>query len=687
MQKTLPFLLLSLIAACGGGGGPARTHAIFDTETGNIPLPNDLAQYALGGGDGSLNIDPLDPLDPADPFGALSALDGWSTVAPFTIDFDGKLKSASLVAGSAIRIFEMQTSQTFGDHGWPVTNVVRELGDDEFSVELAAEDASESTVRVKPTVPFEESTTYMVVVTSSLKDKNGKGVARDTDYENGANGTDLGLSLFIGPMLDAALSRGISGPDVALSYSFTTQSISPVLNAVSMVADGGEQSIIDDLVAAGVVDTSAGTVADTQAASTGMVVAKGDSTAWGGSGEASVWSSSLSAPYYLDAASNPSSTLVTTDDMPLVSHWDARFSKENENNLTRWNYLPVSNGNEQMPVLITTPADMVTYPPPWAVVIFQHGITADRESLMGIADKFAQNGMAAVAIDLPLHGLPSTNVPLFAGFQNGTVRERTFGMDFLDNTTGDAVSDGIADTSGAHFMNLASFLTSRDNVRQAISDLCHLHSVLSDFDIDSASFDTTQVYYMGHSLGGIVGTGFLRIEEDIDAAVLAMPGGGIPKMLEASVSFGPDIEAGLGSVGILPGTSDWEDFMWLAQTVTDSGDPINHAVALGANATPVYLIEVVGDGGANLPDQVVPNNSADAPLSGTDPLIASLGLDIISTTTSSSKVAVQFTEGDHSSIINAAGSAAALAEMQNQAIGFFLSGGMTLTVIDNSVVK
>ena len=41
----------------------------------------------------------------------------------------------------------------------------------------------------------------------------------------------------------------------------------------------------------------------------------------------------------------------------------------------------------------------------WPIMVFQHGITADRTNLLAIADSFALGGMVGIAIDLPLHGL------------------------------------------------------------------------------------------------------------------------------------------------------------------------------------------------------------------------------------------------------------------------------------------
>ena len=138
-------------------------------------------------------------------------------------------------------------------------------------------------------------------------------------------------------------------------------------------------------------------------------------------------------------------------------------------------------------------------------------------------------------------------------------------------------------------------------------------------------------------------------------------------------------------------------FTFAAQTVTDSGDPIAYVQTLAATQTPTHLIEVVGNGGDNLPDQTVTNTAPFTPMGGTEPAIAFLGLPGISETTPGSG-AVRFVNGHHSSILDprpdAAGaspdaelSARATQEMQTQVATFFASMGQLITVTDAAVVK
>ena len=178
-----------------------------------------------------------------------------------------------------------------------------------------------------------------------------------------------------------------------------------------------------------------------------------------------------------------------------------------------------------------------------------------------------------------------------------------------------------------------------------------------------------------------------------------MPGGGIAKLLDASVAFGPRISAGLAASGLIEGSDDYETFQRFAQTLLDSGDPINYAAAASAKH-PIHMIEVVGSD-TSPADQVVPNDAPAGPatasndkvtitgfLSGTDPLFQTMGLtpqvftgtaNVLLGAAARSNV-VQFTTGDHGSILSPTASAAATTEMQRETASFLASNGLCLPI-------
>ena len=190
--------------------------------------------------------------------------------------------------------------------------------------------------------------------------------------------------------------------------------------------------------------------------------------------------------------------------------------------------------------------------------------------------------------------------------------ERTFDLDLVNNTTTAPPGGDGRDPSGTHFINLASLLTSRDNLRQAAADLLALTRALPTLDLNGdavADIDPNKIYFIGISLGGIVGTtyaGSCTATCGLRAVVASVPGGNIATtLLRDSASFGPVIRAGLAAQG-LPVTA-LDQFYRDAQAAVDAGDPANYIAA--ATAARPYLLQQVIGGGTVLPDQVVPNSS------------------------------------------------------------------------------
>ena len=636
--------LLSL-SACGGGGSSdggsgggatPSTTALFNPAAQQLPFPIDL----LFGSDGTLNVPVDDPTDFSDPRVALNALDGFSTVAPMQAQFSAPIDPSSVTPGGSVRLFQVETARLAG----PVTRVVRELPAGQAFV--AAPSPGNMGVAILPLTPLAGETAYMAVLTNGIVDAGGDPIGRSASYALSAEPSSTGDVQFVQAQLAALAAFGVDAESVVLSFSFTTQSIGASLEAVA-------------------TGTSAGPVG---AVATGMDTAD---LGLGLPGTADILVGSVALPYY------------AARQAPLTGFW----TNAQGVSPTRFSPAPVPTEILSAPMLVTVPNSVSGISRPaggWPVVIFQHGIGQDRTNLFAVADAFAAAGFAAVAIDLPLHGITDTASPF------RTTTERTFDLDLVNNDTLAPGPDGRIDDSGTHFINLSSLLTSRDNVQQGIADLLQLAASVPNLDVDAdgiADIDGSRIVFTGHSLGAIVGTGFLSIDTSVGSATLAMPGGGIPKLLAGSPRFGPQINAGLAANGLQPGTADYEAFFATAQAVIDTADPINHGAAAAASH-PIHLIEVVG-GAGSLPDQVIPNTVAGAPLSGTEPLIRVMGLAGTATTVtdpSGVRAAVRFTAGDHGSILDPTASAAATVEMQRETAGFAASGGVLLPIVDASVI-
>ena len=714
---------------------PTTTTLVYSPALGDIPVPNDvLFKDTI---DATLNFPPASSPSQQPLFDALNSLDGWSTTAPISFHFDESIDALTVVAEDSVRVFEVNvaTNPATGlKIGTPVTGVVAELTSPaDYVVAAAASDPTGATFAIVPTQPLKPATAYMVVVTNGVEDDAGDAVTFSSEYGLArvsiatnpypSNHPLAGLQVLVNAMEAVADGAGVPAASIVCSFSFTTQDTTTVLGTARSVALGGEAAVLAGIAAA-FPGHPAGTDAPANTVPTATVNPTSIFDTLGNQGD--LYVGELTLPYYLTGAANATFDTVVTDTAPLLEYWHARytfpFGIDTEANVSRYNPLPLQSTAEIIPMLISMPDEAVTgLTKPasgWPVVIYQHGITSDRSSLLGIADRLNMAGYAVVAIDLPLHGLTDfASDPLggllFTGYQDGGVRERTFGLDNVNNTTSLLGGDTIADSSGAHFINLSSLRTQRDNLRQAAADLFALKKVLADnLEVDGVvddDLDGTDVHFVGISLGSIVGTSFAALEPSLSTVSLNVPGAGIPRFLEASPAFGPTVIGDLALAGVIQGTPEFDQFMWAAQTATDTSDPLNYLVPLVLTGTPILLQEVVGGGPVagpgglfNLPDQVIPNSVAGAPLSGTEPMIGLLGLTAVTVAgpTPTSAGVVRFSQGAHSSLLQASpdvdgdgtpevdGSlAAANAEMQNEIVDWMDDAGTQVTVSDVSVVQ
>ena len=169
--------------------------------------------------------------------------------------------------------------------------------------------------------------------------------------------------------------------------------------------------------------------------------------------------------------------------------------------------------------------------------MYQHGITRVRTDVLAYADAMAAAGFAVIAIDLPLHGITDNTNPFHANNTPfPTDAEATFELDFLDNATGAPLpnGDGQIDSSGAHFINLTSMLTLRDNAKQGVSNLLTLRRSL----VNIPDIDPERVGFVSHSLGGLIGVPYMGVESKSLPSSLIAVGAPLSKVADESISFG-----------------------------------------------------------------------------------------------------------------------------------------------------
>jgi pimeloyl-ACP methyl ester carboxylesterase len=742
LLRWMPAVLLAFgLAACSsndeGDGGLAESErkliSLFDPVAASavIPFPND----GLFGTptDGTLNI----PNPSNAPFvTAANHLDGFSTVASAFTDLIGAVDLDSANTPGAIVIINTRTFQTLV----PGVDYRVQFSTAVDPVTGRPLDELRSRLLIEPLKPLAPATTYLVVVTRALKSVEGV-AAEPADLfrvllsdqsvtaqlvagnepaltllsEAQRNSLEGIRQLYQTRILPPLAAAGLPAQALVIAWPFTTQSIGPTLRRLQNTV----QPQLMTLVATGL------TTQDVIPALPPV---------------ADLYVGSIELPYYLADATptqddaDESFFVNGAPDNPLNSYWRADAGVVADGNApigapcaalqpsvstTRCFPQPRARASQRVPVLATIPNANSGRTAPeggWPVVIFQHGITGNRSQMLAIAPALAAAGFAVVAIDLPLHGLPPGDALRAATEQFPQPlrpSERTFDLDLVDNSTGAPPADGVPDASGTHFINLSSLLTSRDNVRQAEADLITLAASVGGAVIlggnlqpSGARFADGDVRYVGYSLGAIVATTFLGVNPGNAPAVLAMPGGGIAKLLDGSASFGPRIAAGLSAASggsIAEGNDTYETFLRFAQQVIDDGDPLNYAAAASANRSMLMFV-VRGDavvpnctirGDANCPaTDTIPISSF---LGGSDPLARALGLapqpgpalsdgfdvPIAAQTIVDANgidAVVRFNQGDHGSILSPAANALVTCEMQTQTAFFLASGGRQLPI-------
>ena len=725
LRSAACLLAAALLVACAAPSNPAPTAftARFDPVAGVLPTADDL--LFRGSTDRTLEPPGAHPSDLGDPLAAWGTLDGFSTTAPIRVTFSAPPDAASLTAGSTVRLFEV----TLDGHAGPVASIDREASAGEFLVRSDASDPDGRTVAIVPLVPLLERASYLAVLTTGILDADGAPATVDRAYDatrsldplcDNGQSQRPGFGDAEACALEALRPRtaahesalagfGLGPDDIALAWTFTTQSLTATLEAVRGAVSGG--------VTASLFPSGLNTGALGMAPIADVIVGAVD------------------LPYYLlmpDATAPVAGADGAPLPGPLGGSWRAppcgtvpacalALGVGNPStNLTAANPRPVQNAVLRVPLLATVPNNQPMPANGWPVVVFVHDLGRSRLDVLPMATTFAQLGYATLAIDLPLHGITpwdfnpalggtspfaaqfyapaGINPVLFPG-----MRERTFDVDYADDA-GVAGADGTIDRSGQHMLRAASLLTLRDNLRQAAADVFALHASLPSFVIAGTGqrFDASNVALTGVGLGASVVAVVAALEPSASRVVLSAPATGLAAMLDASPALGPAFRASAAAAhGVEPGTPAHERFLDIVQNVLDAADPI----AIGAGSAPLgsarVLLQVVVGGGAldgggvGQPDHVFPPTVPGAPLAGSEALATALGLAPLTASVPPSITPVRriarFGVGEHASLLDPArtalhppadptGFAAVTTEMRGQVASFVFSGGSAVQV-------
>ncbi len=619
----LSAISLAVLTACGGGtsGTPGSgaippapapdttSNVVFSPANAQISVPSDW--LLIGSNDGTLQMpgetsaaaEGVMP-DYSDPQTALGGLDGWSTIAGFSLSLDmgtGLSVDASAEMPGAVRLFKARVNYTDPTNATcPQLHACEVLAELQYGVDFVVK-AGTSSVNIVPLKPLESATSYIVATTGMLKDTGGGTIGSSADYQA------LEVDIATSPMSDAEMLQmqsvinsyenaivagsDLAESDILYSMAFQTQdTVTPMLAVKSLLA-------LNPMTAPKVVAGATGLTAldalglEDNAANTPFKAAM-------------LYSASFSnMPYYLPlpSATNPmapttgrwtamctsgatlagageaAAAFAAGDDDAMCQSFGLRdlrdgngdFALDTLRHVTKYNPIPKANAMMDVPGWMTVPnttlvnavraqlgLPAIAQPTDgWPVTILYHGITTTKETMLAISGTLSLMGQATVFIDHPLHG------------------ERGFDLN-MDGT--DDIN--ASEISATHYMNLASLLTARDNTRQSIADVLAVRVALHQLSASNGGMmpiDSNSVSFAGQSLGAMTGSSAVALANGpsllpaatqaalaaawgvadlndvyaVESAALSVPGGGISSLLLESDSFGPLIEALLVSAG------------------------------------------------------------------------------------------------------------------------------------------
>jgi len=610
-------------------GAPSSvTTAIFDPTNLRFPFPNDLLKQ----GTATLQLPADHPLA-----AAANSLDGFSTVAPILFYFDGPVDRASFAA-SLLFLNVTPTSTGFGQ---AVTHAVTCA---DAGAEFGTACGAAATFMVTPNGPLAEATTYLLAVGPGAVDTGGHPVVEstvthllkataplvDVDGQTGAitriNSTIL-AGLFLAPgetvadltpadttslLTFEALRQSYAGlfdllettlpglgvlpapvarEDVAVVIPYTTESLTGEMRAVatSLAADS---PAFADLTATSPIDAALVAGAPIPVEVFGFASALNPdpaNTVLGLDNPAGVASANIAA--------------VVEGTFPSRDYTAATGYFRDADGDGALDYVA-----HDVPFTLTLPNSTFLAFQPAPVVIFQHGLLGNRGFLFAIADTLAARGIATAAIDLVHHG------------------ERV--GDFVDNAAFLAgslvfVPDGIADPSGAAFLNITDFRILRENFRQSAVDLLvFIRALKNPANADLAiragvglppgavatggdaipDIATTSLSMVGHSFGTAVALDALALSEDLDRGVLVAPEANLVAQFFTSLNFQELLASGLAALGAPPfGTPESVQLQALLQAIVERADPLAYATGVldgtlaGDVGKDLLMVEIVGD--------------------------------------------------------------------------------------------
>ena len=580
----------------------------FDPTAGNpseIPLPIDILRSSAA--DANLGLNLGIPDDGTDAARSLRSIRGFSTTGNIVIPFDGQIQGNS-VNSQSVLFFEGATSGLANEADFTNTTIAANI-----TVLNPQENGAggTSTIILQPQRPLRPGRDHFVVITNQvLSGSRNVGSPRFAQLTKGTtplvdgNGISQLFPLtnaqaqqleplrqvFQGWWQRAEDATGRDRVEIPLVFRFGTQNLFPAMGQILQTAAAETQG------AKGI--TSATLLANDQVgidlfyANNGAADLQGNNQNVG-----RIFSGRIAPKNFINNGANAAiQPLAGADDFRLaINPLDGtNFFQGTAIPPVQTGPIPpdplISKGDLVVPFLCCLPVTGKPSALGYPTVIYQHGIDRDKRDVLRIADELNRQGFAVIAIDMWLHG----------------------DLKLLSNPQ---------PPSGTGFINPGNLRMTRDNIRQSAGNLLYLSAAIAfgKGELDGAAgpelapaFSAPNVpsgifpSYVGHSLGGIVGTVYCAADPFMRRTVLSACGGRLTELLLNSPNRGPVLIAQLAAAPnfLLQGTDRFRQFFLIAQTVLDDADPLNYAAPLRTGvpyranfpgAANVLQQEVVGD--------------------------------------------------------------------------------------------
>ena len=442
----------------------------------------------------------------------LNELDGFNPQPRISIPFSGPIDVSTV---SSDTVFLVSLGSTIG-HG--------SFGD-KVGINQIVWDSATNTLHVESDEFLNQRTRYAVVVTSGVRDTEGKPVSGELFDQFRKHSKFNHKRWHFFDDLDDGMRHTARDHVVALSV-FTTLSTTAIMEKIRKqvhkkkpapatfdIGNGGATRAVFDVAA---ITSLTG---QRQTAIAGGVPVLGASTA--------------------------------TSLVPLQVPFAGVVSKLAFGKFSSPNYLGVAESIPTVGTLFANPQVQSTNdiyfdlfvpagPKPaggWPIAIFGHGFGSNKEAApIVLASSLAKQGIALISINVVGHGQGPAGI-LTVNTAGGPVVVPNGGRGIDQDGNG-----SITTTEGSNTAAPRTLLGSTDALRQTAIDLMQLTRVIGTGGIDvdgdgNSDFDPARIYYFGQSFGGIYGTMFLAIEPNVRVGVPNVAGGPTIEIIRLSPVF------------------------------------------------------------------------------------------------------------------------------------------------------